>query len=74
MKRRNRWENKNFDDMGTLNFLVHYVSSNRPFSKMAAENSNKSKLKTYTNTRMNTFTVVTLQSFSISGVISAEIM
>ena len=35
---------------------------------MAAENSNKSKLKTYTSTRKNTFTLVTLQSFSISGV------
>ena len=33
----------------------------RPFSKMAAENSNKSKLKTYTSTRKNTFTLVTLQ-------------
>ena len=39
---------------------------------MAAENSNKSKLKTYTSTRKTTFTLVTLQSFSISGVISAE--
>ena len=47
---------------------------NRPFSKMAAENSNKSKLKTYTSTRENTFTLVTLPSFSISGVISAEKM
>ena len=34
-----------------------------------AENSNKSKLKTYTSTRKNTFTLVTLQSFSISGVL-----
>ena len=41
---------------------------------MASENSNKSKLKTYTSTRKNTFTLVTLQSFSISGVISAEKM
>ena len=39
----------------------------RPFSKMAAENSNKSKLKTYTSTRKNTFTLVTMQSFSISS-------
>ena len=23
MKRRIRWENKNFDDMGTLNYLFH---------------------------------------------------
>ena len=41
---------------------------------MVAENSNKSKLKTYTSTRKNTFTLVTLQSFSLSGVISAEKM
>ena len=47
-------------------------TENRPFSKMAAGNSNKSKLKTYTSTGKNTFTSVTLQSFSISGVISAE--
>ena len=46
--------------------------SHRPFSKMAAENLNKLKLKTYTSTRKSTFTLVTLQSFSISGVISAE--
>ena len=48
--------------------------SNRPFSKMATETSNKSKLKTYSSTRKNTFTLVNLQSFSISGVISAEKM
>ena len=47
---------------------------NRPFSKMAAKNSNKSKLKTYTSARKDTFTLVTLQSFSILGVISAEKM
>ena len=47
---------------------------NRPFSKMAAENSNKLKLKTYTSTRKSTFTSVSLQSFSMSGVISAEKM
>ena len=42
---------------------------------MAAENSNKKlKLKTYTSTRKSTFTLVTLQSFSVSGVISAEKM
>jgi len=41
--------------------------------KMAAENLNKSKLKTNT-TRKSTFTLVTLQSFSISGEISAEKM
>ena len=48
------------------------IPSNRPFSKMAAENLNKSKLKTNTSTRKSTFTLVTLQSFSISGEISAE--
>ena len=41
---------------------------------MAAENSNKLKLKAYTSTRKGTFTLVTLQSFRISGVISAEKM
>ena len=44
---------------------------------MAAENSNKlklAKLKMYTSTRKNIFTLVTLQSFSISGAISAEKM
>ena len=45
---------------------------NRPFSKMAAENSNRSILKTHTSTRKKTFTLVSLPSFSISGVISAE--
>ena len=50
----------------------NYLFLNRPFSKMAAENSNKSKLKTYTSNGKNTFTLVTLQSFSIPGVISAE--
>ena len=47
---------------------------NRLFSTMAAENSNKLKLKTYTSTRKSAFTLVTLQSFSISGEISAEKM
>ena len=45
------------------------------FSKMAAENSNKFKwlkLKTYISTKKSTFTLVTLQSLSFSGVISAE--
>ena len=41
---------------------------------MATENSNTLKLKTYTSTRINTFTLLTLQIFSISGVISAEKM
>ena len=48
--------------------------TNRPFHKIAEENSNKLKLKTYTGTRKNTFALVTLQSFSISAVISAEKM
>ena len=57
----------------TLSWNVHV--ENRTFYKMAVENSNKTKLKTYTSTRKNTFTLaVTLQSFSISGVISAEKM
>ena len=34
---------------------------------MAAENSNKLKLKTYTSTRKSNIALVTLQSFSISG-------
>ena len=46
----------------------------RPFFKIAAENSNKLKFKTDTRNRKSTFTLVTLQSFSISGVISAEKM
>ena len=41
---------------------------------MAAENLNKSKLKTNTSTRKSTLTLVTLQSFSISSEISAEKM
>ena len=41
---------------------------------MAAENSNRSILKTYTSTRKNAFTIVTLPSLSISGAISAKKM
>ena len=54
----------------------HYLSltCNRPFSKMAAENLNKSKLKTNTSTRKSTLILVTLPSFSISGEITAEKM
>ena len=48
----------------------HWRSFNRPFSKMAAENSHRSILKTYKSIRKNTFTLATLPSFSISGVIS----
>ena len=58
----------------SLNLSEVNLARNRPFSKMAAGNSNKLKLKTYTSTRKNTFTLVTLRSFSISGVISAENM
>ena len=48
---------------------------NRPFSKMAVESLNKSKLKTSTSTRKSTqLTLVALPSFSISGEISAEKM
>ena len=47
---------------------------NRPFSKMAAGNSNKSKLKKNTRTRKSTLTLETLPSFRISGKISAEKM
>ena len=32
------------------------------------------KLKTYTSIKKNTFTLVTLQSFNISGLMSAEKM
>ena len=41
---------------------------------MAAENLNKSKLKTNTSTRKSTLTLVTLPSFSILSEISAEKM
>ena len=60
--------------------MIWDLKSNRPFSKMAAENLNKlikisqNKKKTLTSTRKNTFTLVPLQSFSISGVASAEKM
>ena len=47
-------------------------AKNRPFSKMVAENSKKSKLKTYTSTRKNPFTLVKLQSFSFLGVVSGQ--
>ena len=41
---------------------------------MAAENLNKSKLKTNTSTGKSTLTLVTLPSFDISGEISADKM
>ena len=43
-------------------------------TKMAAKNLNISQLKTNTSTRKSTITLVTLQSFSTSGEISAEKM
>ena len=52
----------------------HQNPHNRPFSKMAAEISDKSKLKPYTSTTESTFTLVTPQSFRISGVILADKM
>ena len=47
---------------------------NRPFSKMAAENLNKSKLKTNTSTIKSILNLVILPRFRISGEISAEKM
>ena len=58
----------------TKNSSDFRTKRNKPFSKMAAENSNRSILKTFTSTRKNSFTLVTLPSFNISGVISAEKM
>ena len=58
-------------------FAEIYICSNRPFSKMAAEiqvSKTYLKLKTYTSIKKNTFTLVTLQSFNISGLMSAEKM
>ena len=49
-------------------------SFSAPFSKMEAENLDKLELKTYTSPRKSIFTLVTLQSFSFSGVISAKKM
>ena len=60
-------------DIGPL-FQVSYQRLNRPFSKMAAENLNKSKLKTNTSTRKSTLTLITLLSFSFLREISAEKM
>ena len=77
---RGPWEQKDpggvseWGALDTRSALLYTHGNNRPFSKIAAENSNKLKLKTYTSTRKSTFTLVTLQSFSISGVISAEKM
>ena len=55
-----------------LKTFIGYL--HRPFSKMAAENLNKSKLKTNSSTRKSILNLVTLSSFSISGEISAEKM
>ena len=54
--------------------LVQVNPNNKPFSKMAAENLNKSKLKTNTSARKSTLILVALPSFVISGEISAEKM
>ena len=62
-----------FDGLPTHIYLCIYCI-NRPFSKMVAENLNKSKLKTNTSTRKSTLTLVTLPRFSISGEISAKKM
>ena len=48
--------NKNFR-LARDQVMLLETAGNRPFSKMAAENSNKSKLKTYISTRKNTFTL-----------------
>ena len=58
----------------TLEFQLYERNPNRPFSKMVAENLNKSKLKTNTSTRKSILNWVTQPSFSISGEISAEKM
>ena len=55
-------------------FVAKTLTGNRPFSKMAAENLNKSKLKTNTSTRKSTLTLVNLPSLSVSGEITAEKM
>ena len=55
----------------TLGSITEQFDWNRPFSKMAAENLSKSKLKTNTSTRKSILNLVTLPSFSISGKISA---
>ena len=54
--------------------VIITLLENRPFSKMAAENLNKSQLKTNTSTRKSTLNLVTPSSFSISGEISPEKM
>ena len=59
-----------FDSTRSESGVIRY----RPFSKMAAEDLNKSKLKTNTRTRKSILNLVTLPSFSISGERSAEKM
>ena len=59
-------ENQNFTT------FLHGYSVNGSFSKMAAENSNKLKLKTNTSSRKNPSILETPQSFSVLDVISAE--
>ena len=48
---------------------LYDTRSSRPFSKMVAEHSDKLELKTYTGSRKNIFTLVTLQSlvFQVSA-------
>ena len=48
--------------------------SNNPSPKWRPKIQISQKLKMYTSNRKNTFTLVTLQSCNISGVISAEKM
>ena len=43
-------------EIATLLSFISKRLPNRHFSKMAAKNSNKSKLKSYTSNRKNTFT------------------
>ena len=77
-----RVENKTLEEYENENYFFlrwsdkrHFpYTSNRPFFKMAAENLNKSKLKTNTSAIKSTLTLVTLPSFSISGEITAEKM
>ena len=43
-------------EIATLLCFISKRLPNRPFSKMATKNSNKSKFKMYTSNRKNTFT------------------
>ena len=59
-----------FDNLQRMPRCAVEAPINIPFSKMAAENSNRSILKTYTSTRKNILALVSMPSFSFSGVIS----